>query len=98
MAKKQNPDLDRFGIIIRGFIRSNPEKKTGRLIDTKPDRWLAIQMGMTENTVKNYLANPLLLSAGAKAIMKDVLQEKLVTGNSVDAMTILIDSIPERKK
>ena len=97
MVKKQNPDLDRFGKIIRGFIRSNTDKRTGELIDD-PVRWLAIQMSMTEGTIKMYLANPLLLSKGSQALMKNVLKEKLDTDNAVEALTILIESIPARDR
>ena len=93
MAEK---DLDRFAVIIQGFIRSHRDTKRKRLV-AKPILWLARHMGKSEHTVRDYLYVPSTMNLATRALLKQLLREKLISGDSLDVILKLIDSIPERK-
>ena len=83
-------NTDRFGTIIRGFIRSNLDIINSDFVPD-PVLWLATKMGKSNRTIENYLSTPSMMSLDNRALMKQVLRENLVENTAIDMICDLID-------
>ena len=83
-----------FGKLVRGFIRCHPDRKNGRF-PANPNDWIASEMDMTPGTINTYLANPRIMGQKTRAYLKMVLRQRLDCDGCIDAMDIIVDSIPK---
>jgi len=89
--------LDGFSKVVTGFIRSHEDVATGKRV-TDPVKWLAIKMGKSVATVRDYLYLPQNMSPEIKALMKSVICEKLKADGTGEVICKLINSIPARDR